>query len=76
MNKQKQLTPDLEKFIEKFEPTKFKILSSGIEIRGVANIHQAIESARTLIEKLKLKLQVSHHAEMVSYRGFEVTLIK
>ncbi|WP_316846913.1 hypothetical protein [Pedobacter psychrodurus] len=66
------LSKDLQKFIDKFEPNKFKVMRSGIEVRGMNNIHEAIETAKGLIEKLKLNLQVSHNAEMVSYGAFEV----
>jgi len=69
------LSKDLQKFIEKFEPNKFKIMRSGIEVRGMNNIHDAIETAKRLIEKLKLNLRVSHNAEMVSYGAFEVNTI-
>lgn len=66
------LTKDIQKFIEKFEPNKFKVMSSGIEIRGVNNIHAAIEAAKQIIEKLKLRLTIAHDAQMVSYGAFEV----
>lgn len=67
-----KLSADLQKFIDKFEPTKFKLMAKGIEIRGINNIHQNITYAKELIEKMKLKLTVSHNADMVSYGGFEV----
>ncbi|HKG08500.1 MAG TPA: hypothetical protein VKB19_18675 [Pedobacter sp.] len=71
-NNTTKLSADLQKFINKFEPTKFKLLAKGIEIRGMNNIHQNIRYAKELIEKLNLKLTVSHNADMVSYGGFEV----
>ncbi|MBC6112492.1 hypothetical protein ACFOG5_02235 [Pedobacter fastidiosus] len=67
---------DLQKFIDKFEPTKFKIMAHGIEIRGVKDIHHNVLRANGLIEKLKLSLAVNHNAEMLSYGGFEVNDIK
>ncbi|QNN43006.1 hypothetical protein [Pedobacter roseus] len=75
MSTANNLSKDLQKFIEKFEPNKFKVMRSGIEVRGMNNIHDAIETAKRLIEKLKLNLQVSHNAEMVSYGAFEVNTL-
>ncbi|WP_231490503.1 hypothetical protein [Pedobacter sp. Leaf170] len=72
MNKELQPTADLKKFIEKFEPSKFKMLSRGIEIRGIKDLNRNINFAKELIEKLKLKLSVSHSAEMAIYGSFEV----
>ena len=66
---------DLQKFIEKFEPNKFKMLARGIEIRGTNDLHRSITFAKELIEKMKLKLAVRHSAEMAMYGGFEVVYI-
>lgn len=63
---------DLQKFIEKFEPNKFKMLTRGIEIRGNNDLHRSITFAKELIERMKLKLTVNHSAEMAMYGGFEV----
>jgi len=63
---------DLQKFIEKFEPNKFKMLTRGIEIRGNSDLHRSITFAKELIERMKLKLTVNHSAEMAMYGGFEV----
>lgn len=63
---------DLEKFIEKFEPSKFKMLQRGIEIRGIKDLNRNINFAKELISQLKLKLSVSHSAEMAMYGSFEV----
>ncbi|WP_293789713.1 hypothetical protein [uncultured Pedobacter sp.] len=71
MNKMTQ-TSDIEKFIEKFEPSKFKRLSRGIEIRGIKDLNKSIIFANEVIEKLKLKLSVAHSAEMAMYGSFEV----
>jgi hypothetical protein len=67
-----KISSDLQKFIEKFEPNKFKLMPKGIEIRGIGDLHRNISHAKDLIERMKLKLIVSHNAEMVSYGGFEV----
>jgi hypothetical protein len=66
------ISPDLQKFIEIFEPSKFKLLTKGVEIRGVRDMHRNINQAKELIERLKLNLIISHNAEMLSYGGFEV----
>lgn len=66
------ISEDLQKFIDKFEPNKFKLMAKGIEIRGVSDIHRAVVMAKDLIARLELNLTVSHNAEMLSYRGFEV----
>lgn len=73
MEKQKTtITPDLQKFIDAFQPTKYKMMARGIEVRGISNIHQTITQAKKLIEKLGLKLDIQHNAEMLGYGGFEV----
>ncbi len=45
---------DIQIFIEKFEPSKFKMRSRGIEVRGIKDIHKSISFAKEVIEKLKL----------------------
>jgi hypothetical protein len=63
---------DIQIFIEKFEPSKFKMRSRGIEVRGIKDIHKSINFAKEVIEKLKLKLIISHSAEMAIYGSLEV----
>lgn len=63
---------DLQQFIDKFEPAKFKTLTRGIEVRGNNDLHRSITFAKELIERMKLKLTVHHTAEMALYGGFEV----
>lgn len=75
MSEQKQMSKDLQKFIEKFEPNKYKIMPAGIEVRGMTRIHDALQSARDVIEKFQLNLMVIHNAEMLGYGGFEVKVI-
>lgn len=70
--RQVKISPDLQKFIDKFEPNKFKLMARGIEIRGIIDMHRNIVQAKDLIERLELNLVVSHNAEMLSYGGFEV----
>ncbi|WP_316757524.1 hypothetical protein [Pedobacter aquatilis] len=71
MSDNKTIT-DIQRFIEKFEPSKFKILARGIEVRGIKDLNKNINFAKEIIEKLKLKLVVSHSAEMAMYGSFEV----
>ncbi|MFC3559344.1 hypothetical protein [Pedobacter jamesrossensis] len=66
------VSSDLQTFINKFEPVKFKVMAKGIEVRGINNMHNNILEAKSIIERLKLNLTVSHNAEMLSYKGFEV----
>ena len=70
-----KINSDLEKFIEKYQPSKFKHLTKGIEIRGIKDMHTNLMQAKEIIEKMKLRLTVSHNAEMISYGGFEVNTI-
>lgn len=70
--KEVKISSDLQKFIDKFEPNKFKLLSKGIEVRGINDMHRNITQAKELIARLNLNLIVSHNAEMISYGGFEV----
>ena len=67
-----KISADLQKFIDKFEPNKFKLMAKGIEIRGINDMHRNISQAKDLIERFELNLIVSHNAEMLSYGGFEV----
>lgn len=67
-----QISGDLQKFVDIFQPSKFKLLTRGIEIRGNNDLHRSITAARELIEKMKLRLKVEHSAEMAMYGGFEV----
>ncbi|WP_443945920.1 hypothetical protein ACJVDH_02090 [Pedobacter sp. AW1-32] len=71
-NNPTKISTDLQLFIDKFEPSKFKLMARGIEIRGMNDIHRNIAYAKEIIERMKLNLTVSHNAEMLSYRGFEV----
>lgn len=72
MQKNDTISTDLQRFIDKFEPAKFKTLTRGIEIRGTNDLHRSITFAKELIERMKLKLSVHHTAEMALYGGFEV----
>ena len=67
-----KLELDLELFIKKFEPSKFKVMPKGIEIRGVNNLHRSMLYAQEIIVAHQLSLEISHNAEMISYRCFEV----
>jgi hypothetical protein len=66
------VSADLDRFIDKYQPSKFKRLSKSIEVRGVNDLEGAMNKARQLILDLKLKLVVINDAEMASYKAFEV----
>lgn len=66
------ISADLQVFIDKFEPSKFKLMPKGIDIRGINDMHRNINEAKALIERFDLNLVVFHNAEMLSYGGFEV----
>ena len=65
MSEQKKMLKDVRKFIEKFEPNKYILLSSGIDVRGMTSFHDALESARNVIDKFQIHLMMLHTAEMV-----------
>lgn len=67
-----EISADLQTFIHKFQPSKFKVIAKGIEIRGIIDMHRNITQAKQIIEMLELNLEVSHNAEMLSCKGFEV----
>lgn len=67
-----KISADLQKFIDKFQPNKFKLMAKGIDIRGIKDMHRNLSQAKAIIENLELNLFVSHNAEMLSYGGFEV----
>ncbi|MFN0254077.1 hypothetical protein [Pedobacter ureilyticus] len=71
----KEINTDLQRFIDKFQPNKFKLISRGVEIRGAVDLHNAMNEAKLLIERLQLSLAIHHNAEMLSYQGFEVNLL-
>jgi hypothetical protein len=70
------INPDLQKFIDKFEPSKYKLVKTGLEVRGVRDMPRNLSQAKELIDRLQLNLTVSHNAEMLTYGGFEVLPIK
>ena len=43
---------DLERFIAKYDPSKFKQLKNGIEVRSVKNVEEASNKATELINSL------------------------
>lgn len=63
---------DLQTFILLFEPSKYKELKNGIEVRGQPNLESNVAAAKALILQLKLNLMVISNAIMATYRAFEV----
>lgn len=74
MSEKDKMNIDLQKFIKAYDPNKYKILRTGIEVRGINDIHNGISFATQLIERMKLKLFIRHTADMTSYGGFEVLI--
>ncbi|AOM80581.1 hypothetical protein [Pedobacter steynii] len=68
----KEERDDLQTFILLFEPSKYKKLKNGIEVRGQPNLEMNVAAAKALIIHLKLNLMVISNAIMASYRAFEV----
>jgi len=75
MSDKDKMNIDLQKFIKAYDPNKYKILRTGIEVRGITDIHNGITFAKELIEKMKLKLSIRHTADMTVYGGFEVLVL-
>ena len=63
---------DLQKFIDKYQPSKYKLLKAGIDVRSVYDLSGAMNKARQLIVDLGLRLEVVHDADMAANRSFEV----
>lgn len=63
---------DLQKFIAKYQMSKFKVMKGKLEIRSVGNLTEATNKAAQLINDLGLRLEVVQSADMASYRAFEV----
>ena len=72
---QTQNNEDLQTFIEKFDPKKYKMTRAGVEIRGINDMYRNLMHARTIIANLELNLTVVHTAEMLSYGGFQVNTL-
>jgi len=71
-DEQNGISEDMKLFIDKFEPAKYKVMEYGIEVRGMKDIHQSLAQATAIIERLELKVSISHDAGMLSYGAFEV----
>ena len=66
---------DLQTFIKKFDPKKYKLTRAGVEIRGINDMYRNLTQARTIIANLELNLTVIHTADMLSYGGFQVNVL-
>jgi hypothetical protein len=69
LNNQKS---DLEIFIEKYDPSKFKKLKNSIEVRSVVDVEKASNKAAGLIKSLALGLVVVRDADAACRGCFEV----
>lgn len=63
---------DLQIFIEKFQPSKYKELKNSVEVRSVNDVEKASNKATELIKSLKLELAVVRDASAASRGAFEV----
>lgn len=63
---------DMQRFIGKYHPSKYKVLKNGIDVRSVNDLNGAMNKARELINDLRLGLVVIHNADMAANRSFEV----
>jgi hypothetical protein len=66
------LKTDMQKFLDKFQPSKFKQMRGRVEIRSVNNLEEAQNKAREVINQYGLGLVVVRDAEMAANRTFEV----
>ncbi|RNL51166.1 hypothetical protein [Pedobacter jejuensis] len=66
---------DLQTFIKKFDPKKYKLTRAGVEIRGINDMYRNLTQARNIIANLELNLTVIHTADMLSYGGFQVNVL-
>nr|WP_276898002.1 hypothetical protein [Pedobacter kyonggii] len=66
------INKDMQLFTDKFEPAKYKLMDNGIEVRGMKDIHRSLVGAAVIIERLGLKVSISHDAGMLSYGACKV----
>jgi len=67
---------DLQIFIEKYQPSKFKVMTGKIEVRSVYNLEEAQNKAREVIKEYGLGLVVVRDAELAANRSFEVKEVR
>lgn len=67
---------DLQIFIEKFQPSKYKELKNSIEVRSVVDVERASNKAAELIKSLSLGLVVVRDANTACRGAFEVRIIE
>jgi hypothetical protein len=67
---------DLQIFIEKFQPSKYKQLKNSVEVRSVHDIESASNKATELIKSLNLGLVVVRDASAACRGAFEVKAVE
>jgi hypothetical protein len=67
---------DLDIFIEKFQPSKFKKLKNSVEVRSVLDVENTSFKATELIKNLSLGLVVVRDANAACRGAFEVMEVK
>lgn len=65
-------TSDLQIFIDKYQPSKYKMLKNGIEVRSVSNVEESSLKATELIKSMQLRLLVVRDAIVDERGAFEV----
>lgn len=63
---------DLEIFLEKYQPSKFKQLRNSVEIRSVQNVDQEQNKVERLIKTHSLRLEVVRDGNAACMGAFEV----
>jgi hypothetical protein len=63
---------DMDIFIEKYQPSKFKKLKNSVEVRSVVDAEKASNKATELINSLSLGLVVVRDANAACRGAFEV----
>jgi hypothetical protein len=67
---------DVQRFIDHYQPSKYKVLRNGIEVRSVTDVEGSSLKATNLIKSLKLGLLVVRDAELAQRGCFEVREVK
>jgi hypothetical protein len=67
---------DLDVFIEKYQPSKFKKLKNSVEVRSVVDVESASNKATELIDSLSLGLVVVRDASAACRGAFEVKKVE
>ena len=56
---QNGISEDMQLFIDKFEPSKYKLMNYGIKVSEIKDILRSLVKATAIIERLELKISIS-----------------